>query len=254
MIINLHGRRRLLPACILGALACAPALFAETEPLAAVDSRPTSSSPVSSQGRIPNFHSLGEIAQRTNIYRCGNPVGPIAEKLNGAEPADVDRHQAEQQMRRLYDMGVRTVVSLQQQEPLKGTKPNPEYSAVALEKAAAEKVGLTYIAYPMSNHGKNSLQDMSDEAVFNLVDAISRTVVQRSAAGGVVFHCRSGKDRTGLVAAYLRVKYQHWSVDDAILEMRQRGHVWQKFSKPGHSYSWHEEHLRAAAKRLPPPP
>ena len=34
--------------------------------------------------------------------------------------------------------------------------------------------------------------------------------------GGVLFHCAAGHDRTGLVAAYLRITVDHWPVDKAI--------------------------------------
>jgi hypothetical protein len=32
--------------------------------------------------------------------------------------------------------------------------------------------------------------------------------------------------------------------------MRQNGHVWKSFLKPGNSFSWHEEHLRSIAEKL----
>jgi protein-tyrosine phosphatase len=121
-----------------------------------------------------------------------------------------------------------------------------------LEKAAAKEVGLTYVSYSMANRGKDalSLQYMPDDKVFTLIETIGNDIVKRSETGGVAFHCKSGKDRTGLVAGYLRVKYQHWSVDQAIAEMRQNGHVWKSFLKPGNSFSWHEEHLRSIAEKL----
>jgi protein-tyrosine phosphatase family protein len=66
----------------------------------------------------------------------------------------------------------------------------------------------------------------------------------------VLFHCSAGHDRTGIVAAYMRLKYQHWPVDQAIDEMRRYGHNWPKFSHDGGTSSWHEEHLRAIDKLL----
>ena len=42
-----------------------------------------------------------------------------------------------------------------------------------------------------------------------------------------------------------------WTLDQALAEMRERGHVWKKFLKPGATYSWHEEHLRAVASKMP---
>lgn len=248
---------------------CLPALYLVCNPLSAGDAPPavpTSSSttpaPVvapraASEDRlIGNYHSLGKIGACTNIVRCANPVDSIAERLKGAEPTDADRQQAKARMQHLYDLGIRTVVSLQRQEAPTEALKNPEYAAVTLEKAAAKEVGLTYVAYSMANRGKDalSLQYMPKDKVFTLIETIGNDIVKRAETGGVAFHCKSGKDRTGLVAAYLRVKYQHWSVDQAIAEMRQNGHVWNSFLKPGQSFSWHENHLRSIAEKLPPAP
>ena len=240
-------------AFLLSLLLCLPTLFAADEPQGHEVSLPDVTPIASSEDLlIANYHSLGEIAHRTNIVRCANPVGDIANRLNGLEPTDADRQLAKSRMQHLYDSGVRTVVSLQRQEPPTDARKNPEYSAVALEMDAAREVGLTYVAYPMGNKGKDSLslQYMPDDAVFQLMESIGNDIVKRSETGGVAFHCKSGKDRTGLVAAYLRVKYQHWSADQAIAEMRQNGHVWKSFLKPGNSFSWHENHLRAIAEKL----
>lgn len=263
--MNLPFRPRfvLLSASFLSSLICPPALLAADAPpapAAAVDSPAAlalkSVKPVfsSEDPLIANYHSLGEINHRTHIFRCANPVGAIADRLKDAEPSAADRAQARAQMQHLYDLGVRTVVSLQRQEPPTGTLKNPEYSAVMLEKTAAKEVGITYVAYSMANRGKDalSLQYMPEDTVCSLVETIGNDIVKRSETGGVAFHCKSGKDRTGLIAAYLRVKYQHWDVDQAILEMRRNGHVWKSFLKPGDSYSWHENHLRAIAARLTP--
>ena len=43
---------------------------------------------------------------------------------------------------------------------------------------------------------------------------------------GVYFHCYSGVDRTGAVAAAYRVKVQEFSVDEAMDEMIFEGHQW----------------------------
>lgn len=41
--------------------------------------------------------------------------------------------------------------------------------------------------------------------------------------GPTYFHCHEGKDRTGLVAALFRCKYQGWSPEDAIKEAKSLG-------------------------------
>ena len=55
--------------------------------------------------------------------------------------------------------------------------------------------------------------------------------------GGVYFHCRRGKDRTGMVRAAFRVLHQNWDVERAIKEMDDLGHA--KFP-----YFWWQPHLK----------
>lgn len=233
--------------CLLSASFVPLSSFAASPPPAAGDAPAQIAPPKASSedSLIANYHSMGKIANRSNIYRCANPVGKVTERLKGAEPTEADRAEARQLMQHLYDSGVRTVVSLQRQDVPTATEKNPEYAEVVLEKKAAEEVGITYVAYSMANKGKVSLQYMSNDEVAALVTKIGDDIVKRSETGGVAFHCKSGKDRTGLVAGYLRIKYQDWTVDQALVEMREKGHVWKKFLKPGNTYSWHEEHLKA---------
>jgi protein-tyrosine phosphatase len=222
------------------------------DPSPAVTDSTKTVSKASEDPAVGNFHSLGEIAGRSNIYRCANPVGPITERLKGQPPTDADRQEARERMQHLYDRGIRSVISLQNQNPPTEKAKNAEYDEVMLEKAAAAEVGIAFIPYSMANRGKVSLQYQSSAEVAKIVEAIGNDIVKQSEKGGVIFHCKSGKDRTGLVAGYLRIKYQNWTLEDALVEMRARGHVWKKFLKPGAEYSWHEEHLRAIAAQVSP--
>lgn len=202
---------------------------------------------------IKNLHWLGPINGQTNIFRCASPTMGVAEQMKSTKPTEEDLKLAHERMQYLRDLGIRTVISFQHQTPPKEVETNAERRAVALEKTAAKEVGLTYLAYPMSNKGTNSFEDMSTEAVIKLLDPISEEIMELAATGGVAFHCKAGKDRTGLMAGYLRLKYQHWTADEAIAEMRRYGHAWNKFAKDGTTNSWHEVHLRAIAATLNPP-
>lgn len=196
---------------------------------------------------IKDLHSLGLIDGKVDIFRCASPV----RDLHG--PADIE--EAKARMQRLYDLGIRTIVSLEDPdrvdpEDAKSGKAQATKERVALEKQAAADVGLTFVSHPMTNSGPDSLEDMSDQAVLDLLDPIAKDILERAKTGGVAFHCSAGHDRTGLVCAYMRIAYQHWSVDQAIEEMRRYGHNWVKYSNNGGISSWHEEHLRAIAKLL----
>lgn len=48
----------------------------------------------------------------------------------------------------------------------------------------------------------------------------------------LVIHCRSGADRTGLVAARYRVEVQGWPLEDALREMRRRYHFPSRYPRP----------------------
>jgi hypothetical protein len=200
---------------------------------------------------LKDLHSLGLINGRVNIFRCACPVRDIAKHMTTTQPSASDLADARQRMQRLYDLGIRTVISFQKSENDGDDAHQSEVtSAIALEKIAAGDVGLAYVSEPMANSGKDSLEDMSDGAVKTWLDSVTDSIFKYSATGGVAFHCSAGHDRTGIVAAYLRMKYEHWPVDQAIEEMRRFGHNWLKFSKNGGVSSWHEDHLRAIANML----
>lgn len=59
--------------------------------------------------------------------------------------------------------------------------------------------------------------------------------------GDTFFHCKRGKERTGMVAAAWRIRMQGWSVKKAIAEMRSMG-----FSP---WFSWWERQLYRFAMR-----
>jgi hypothetical protein len=82
------------------------------------------------------------------------------------------------------------------------------------------------------------------------MNRIAQEILDDSKMGGVAYHCSAGHDRTGIVSAFIRMKYQHWSVEEAIAEMRRLGHNWPKYSANGGESSWHEDHLRAIAAKL----
>jgi hypothetical protein len=163
-------------------------------------------------------------------------------------------------MRRLYGLGIRTIISLEDPDRPNegGDPPNPAKAAalkrrVSLERMEAEQAGIRFVAMPMANAGPGSLQEMSDAQVVDLLNRVSDEVFKDAKTGGVVFHCSAGHDRTGIVAAFIRIKYEHWPADQAIDEMRRYGHNWLKFSNNGGISSWHEDHLRAMATLLAQP-
>jgi hypothetical protein len=239
-----------LPFCLLVWAPCA--LAQSTHPSIIQSSDTVGEKVPSEDDLIKDLHSMGLIQGRTNIFRCACPVRDIAKKMAATQPSEDDLWQARVRMQRLYDLGIRTIISFQDPQASIGedAKSHDVERAVALESAAAAAVGIHLISRPISNSGDDSLKTMTDAQVFDLLTHISDEVLDDARTGGVAYHCTAGHDRTGIVSAFIRMKYQHWSVDQAIAEMRRLGHNWPRYSTNGGLSSWHEDHLRAIALML----
>jgi hypothetical protein len=250
MTIRLILTLALLPAAGLST----GATTMPSEP-SAVGERVPSEDPV-----LRDFHSLGLIDGRVDIFRCASPVRDLASSPT-TRSSDAQLASAMQRMRRIYDLGIRTIICLEDpsRPEMENGKPDSSKTAllkhhIALERMAAGQRGIRWVLLPMANSGPNSLQDMSDAQVLDWLDRVSGEVFRDARMGGVMFHCASGHDRTGIVAAYIRIRYERWPVQEAIDEMRRLGHNWLKFSNNQGISSWHEDHLRAIAGMLGDPP
>lgn len=206
---------------------------------------------------LKDFHSLGLVNGTLNLYRCASPVRDLGKKVH--DPADLAAFapDAKARLQHLKDLGIQTIISLEDPGIPDSDKATPDKTKIynaqcTLEKAAAADVGLTFISHPMNNKGPNSFQTMTDDQVHAWLEAVTTDLFAAAAKGGVVFHCSAGHDRTGIVTAYIRIKYQHWPVSEAIDEMRRFGHNWPKYSNNDGVSSWHEDHLRAIAATLEP--
>jgi hypothetical protein len=209
---------------------------------------------------LRDFHSLGLVEGHVDIFRCASPVRDLV-KSPATRPSDNQLDAARQRMQRLYDLGIRTIICLEDpsRPEMENGIPDSSKTAlmkhhIALERAAASQFNIRWVLMPMANSGPDSLQDMSDTQVLDWLDRVSGEVLRDAQMGGVMFHCASGHDRTGIVAAFIRVRYEGWPVEQAIAEMRRLGHNWTKFSNNGGISSWHEDHLRAIARMLADPP
>jgi protein tyrosine/serine phosphatase len=205
---------------------------------------------------IKDFHSLGLIDGRVDIFRCASPVRDLGTPTTSPSDHIRQADEAESRIHHLYDLGIRTIICLEdpdhpdRDESGSKTKAQQLKARIALESAAAAEPGISFIIHPINNAGPHSLENMSDSEVQTWLDQVTNDILNHSQIGGVAFHCSAGHDRTGIVAAYIRIKYEHWPVDQAIEEMRRYGHNWRKFSHNGGVSSWQEDHLRAIAKTM----
>lgn len=99
--------------------------------------------------------------------------------------------------RTLRDLGVGTVINL---------RPECDY-----ERPIVEKLGMRYLYMP--------LPPLDAPTIAVTIEFIKATT--DPAHGVVFFHCFHGVDRTGTMAACLRIARDGWSVDEALEEMRQ---------------------------------
>jgi protein-tyrosine phosphatase len=237
-----------------------PRLLAQDRAQPTADAAPQKNTGVgekipSEDDRILDFHSHGLINGHTNVFRSASPVRDLVDSAGHAAPqSDAE---VKLRMQRLRDLGIRTIISFENPDANSaGDQAKDEgklervRTCAALEKTAAAQAGIQFISHPLVNSGAKSFEDQSDDAVCKSLDAVADQIFAAADNGGILFHCSAGHDRTGIVAAYMRMKYQHWPVDQAIDEMRRLGHNWPKFSHNDGKSSWHEDHLRAISEQL----
>lgn len=96
----------------------------------------------------------------------------------------------------LREMGVDTVINL---------RPESDH-----ERPLVERLGMRYVYQPLP-----PLDAPSHDAALAFLEAVTDPE-----NGLVFFHCYHGVDRTGTMAACLRIARDDWSVDQALDEMR----------------------------------
>jgi len=101
------------------------------------------------------------------------------------------------------DYNVRTVFSLRND-----VKHNKE------ERKIVERLGMRFINIPMSGSEEQSAEKINQ----------CLAIMNNKANQPIFVHCMAGKDRTGLISAAYRIKYNNWNFDDAFSEMCAYGY------------------------------
>jgi protein tyrosine phosphatase (PTP) superfamily phosphohydrolase (DUF442 family) len=132
------------------------------------------------------------LAEKISLPGVPN-AGKISETLfRGAQPAVKGLEQ-------IQHLGVTTVVNLRSSN-----------GAVSSERKKAEALDLRFINIPVSGWAPPS-----DEQVAQFLSLFHETPEEK-----IFVHCRFGDDRTGVMIAAYRIAEDHWSVPQAIQEMR----------------------------------
>lgn len=125
----------------------------------------------------------------------------------------------------LKNLGVRTVVNLQGGDPksfLIGPiagwfEPGEDPRNIEREQVIVKFFGMQFWHAPLNSFDEVSTFDG------HLID---KTLEVMRSRGPVFVHCEHGKDRTGLLVALYRVKYEGWDVESAYTEWTSLGHGW----------------------------
>lgn len=150
-------------------------------------------------------HSTAPIDVNGRVFRGGRPYEP--------------------RLIELAQHGFRTVINLQGGDlrnfglgPIvRAWEPGEIRHNIALERQMVEGLGMRFVNVPI-----NSLMGVRPMDEANLNEALR--LMNSPEAQPVFVHCEFGRDRTGLVVALYRVKYENWNVLDAYQEWVGNGH------------------------------
>lgn len=145
---------------------------------------------------IPAFAANTEAPGVPNFHQVSDRV------YRSAQPTD-------EGWKSLAKIGVKTIVDLRCQN---------EHSAEA-EAQKVEAAGMRYVNIPWRGRVAPSDEDISK----------ALALMNSSAAGPVLVHCKRGADRTGTLIAVYRIIHDHWQNDRALKEAESCGMGWTQF-------------------------
>ena len=68
------------------------------------------------------------------------------------------------------------------------------------------------------HHVRMNAHDINNKDIINALRII------KNRKGPIVYHCKHGSDRTGVITAMYRIIFQNWTKEDAINEMKSGGY------------------------------
>ena len=134
----------------------------------------------------------GAVAQRVSVKGVDNFAQVNNFLFRGAQPDDSSYASLKQ-------MGINVVVDFRD-----------EQDQIAHEKKMVEAAGMQFLSLPWSGRSEPTHDEVI--AFLNLM---------HNPQGKKVFvHCRQGRDRTGTMVALYRLTFDHWTVANALTEMK----------------------------------
>lgn len=134
----------------------------------------------------------GAAAQRQAIKGIDNFAQVNSVLFRGAQPSD-------ESYADLKHMGINVVVDFRD-----------EKDQIAHEKKMVEATGMQFLSLPWSGRSEPT----HDEVLTFL------SLMHNPQGKKVFVHCREGRDRTGTMVALYRLTFDHWTVQNALAEMK----------------------------------
>jgi tyrosine-protein phosphatase SIW14 len=136
---------------------------------------------------------------------AGTPIArfhQVDERLyRGAQPTDVG-------LRRLHDLGVRTVINVRDEAD----------AEVEKERRIVESLGMRFVHIPISDGNVftwyRQIPEDTVKRFFEVVDAVPAPLF---------IHCKRGTDRTGALVAFYRIARNGWDAARAVSEANEVG-------------------------------
>ncbi|MCI0662385.1 MAG: tyrosine-protein phosphatase, partial [Acidobacteria bacterium] len=89
------------------------------------------------------------------------------------------------------------------------------------EESEAKRLGMRFFNVPMSSAGRPTEEQV--KRIFEIIES--------SENAPVFIHCRRGSDRTGVIVAIFRIKYDGWNDNQALDEAKRYGMGFIQFAK-----------------------
>lgn len=168
------------------------------------------------------FFFSSDLVRADDIIENFSMVSPGV--YRGARPS-------EDGLRYLQSLGIRVVVNLQGGDPesflfgpiAEWLEPGEDPKNIAKEKALTKRLGMDFWHAPLNSFDAVSKHD---EILIDQTLEVMRAGSLAGSQGAVFVHCEHGRDRTGLVVALYRVKFEGWDPIDAYIEWTDHGHGW----------------------------
>ncbi len=113
----------------------------------------------------------------------------------------------------IRDYGIKTVVTLR--DTRVPGEPPPDFD----EEGYCASQGLHYFRIPLRNPDSSTKLSPMDEGVKNF-----RAIMANKENRPVLVHCLAGIHRTGTFCAIYRMEFDHWTIGEAVAEMKTCGY------------------------------